>query len=167
MNFHWHTLYHMQKELDESIISRKNLQGKDLFRNKVAAVILELGELGNELPHVFKFWSTKTSNKQRTLEEYVDVLHFLVSLGVDLQIKDLEITRLDIERFKCEDILSQFMKLFSAIMEFDVMNKKTWFLLVIPIFVGLGELIGFTWEDVVQAYIQKNAVNHERQQSGY
>jgi dimeric dUTPase (all-alpha-NTP-PPase superfamily) len=34
-------------------------------------------------------------------------------------------------------------------------------------FIHLGEMLGFTWEEVEEAYLRKNAVNHQRQNSGY
>ncbi|TCK01363.1 UNVERIFIED_ORG: dUTPase-like protein [Anoxybacillus amylolyticus] len=34
-------------------------------------------------------------------------------------------------------------------------------------FIALGEMLGFTWEEIEEAYLRKNAVNHERQNSGY
>jgi dimeric dUTPase (all-alpha-NTP-PPase superfamily) len=34
-------------------------------------------------------------------------------------------------------------------------------------FLGLGQMLGFTWEQIEAAYLQKNAINHERQESGY
>ena len=41
----------------------------------------ELGELMNELPTYFKYWKkTSADNKEKALEEYVDCLHFAVSL---------------------------------------------------------------------------------------
>ncbi|KFZ32146.1 dUTPase, partial [Anoxybacillus flavithermus] len=34
-------------------------------------------------------------------------------------------------------------------------------------FLGLGEMLGFTWEQVEEAYMKKNAENHSRQERGY
>jgi dimeric dUTPase (all-alpha-NTP-PPase superfamily) len=34
-------------------------------------------------------------------------------------------------------------------------------------FIVLGEMLGFTWEQIEKAYLRKNAVNHQRQESGY
>ncbi len=33
--------------------------------------------------------------------------------------------------------------------------------------IGLGEILGFTWSQIEQAYFEKNAVNHKRQETGY
>jgi dimeric dUTPase (all-alpha-NTP-PPase superfamily) len=34
-------------------------------------------------------------------------------------------------------------------------------------FINLGKLLGFTWDQVEKAYFEKNAINHQRQESGY
>lgn len=33
--------------------------------------------------------------------------------------------------------------------------------------VNLGAMLGFTWEQVVDAYYKKNKIDHERQTNGY
>ncbi|WP_176714346.1 dUTP diphosphatase, partial [Limosilactobacillus reuteri] len=38
---------------------------------------------------------------------------------------------------------------------------------IIMVFLGLGKLLGFTWDEIEQAYFKKNEVNHKRQDSGY
>lgn len=30
-----------------------------------------------------------------------------------------------------------------------------------------GEMLGYTWNEVEEAYMQKNAINHQRQDGGY
>lgn len=40
--------------------------------------------------------------------------------------------------------------------------------LTFNLFVGLGEKhLGFTWNQIEQAYLDKNKINHERQANGY
>jgi len=34
-------------------------------------------------------------------------------------------------------------------------------------FIGLGEMLGFSWKQVEDAYYAKNKINHERQDAGY
>jgi dimeric dUTPase (all-alpha-NTP-PPase superfamily) len=34
-------------------------------------------------------------------------------------------------------------------------------------FFGLGEMLGFTWDEIEQAYFAKNKINHVRQETGY
>lgn len=34
-------------------------------------------------------------------------------------------------------------------------------------YLGLGEMLGFKLEEIERAYIEKNQVNHQRQDNGY
>src|SRR5690625_909139 len=71
----------MQRELDNYIESNNDLHNKDVFQEKYLALLVELGELANET-RCFKFWSMKPpSDKKVILEEFVDGIHFLLSLG--------------------------------------------------------------------------------------
>ncbi len=38
---------------------------------------------------------------------------------------------------------------------------------VLGTFKGLGEMLGFTWYQVEEAYYAKNQINHERQNNSY
>lgn len=50
----------------------------------------------------------------------------------------------------------------------QVMNgKEAQFLDLCVSFFILGERLGFKWEQIEAAYMDKNAVNHQRQQEGY
>src|SRR5699024_11734252 len=79
----WNELYEMQRKLDMYIEENHSLVKEGIFPKKLLALLVELGELANET-RCFKFWSTKPpSQKQVILEEYVDVLHFILSLGLE------------------------------------------------------------------------------------
>ena len=69
----------MQRELDLFIQNNREKQ-TDVFQEKGLALLIELAELANET-RCFKFWSTKgPSDDAVILEEYVDSIHFLLSL---------------------------------------------------------------------------------------
>ena len=44
--------------------------------------------------------------------------------------------------------------------------KGQWYMLV-DLFIGLGEMLGFTREQIETAYLDKNKINHQRQENGY
>ena len=76
-------LFTMQEELD-SFIQKNRDTNDDVFQAKGLALLVELAELANET-RSFKFWSTKgPSDNEVILEEYVDSIHFLLSLGINL-----------------------------------------------------------------------------------
>ncbi|MGQ8924303.1 dUTP diphosphatase, partial [Bacillus halotolerans] len=89
-------MFEMQKALDERIIKEKGLEGQDLLPNLILALQVELAECANEW-RGFKHWSNdrepriclidkkgqtaKEYYKNPLLEEYVDCLHFILSIG--------------------------------------------------------------------------------------
>ncbi|MFA8439322.1 dUTP diphosphatase [Pueribacillus sp. YX66] len=105
------------------------------------------------------------------LEEYVDCLHFILSIGLEIEIKQ------DIfpEPIKYDDAVIQFNELFGQISYFaSVLNRDNdWeevefeYERVWSLFFGLGGILGFAWVEIEQAYFEKNAENHRRQEVGY
>ncbi|SFA55516.1 dUTPase, partial [Parageobacillus thermantarcticus] len=110
--------------------------------------------------------------KNPLLEEYVDCLHFILSIGNDINMnevyEDYEPKPL---YFGDGDILGQFIAIYDWINSLyfhrdeDVSGEI--YDLFFAYFLGLGEMLGFTWEQIEEAYMKKNAVNHERQEMGY
>src|SRR5699024_7652437 len=91
----WKLLFEKQVELDAYITNNHDLSGSDLFEKKILALFVELGELANET-RCFKFWSMKERNSNSViLEEYVDNIHFLLSLGLE---KELTFNEIEYEK---------------------------------------------------------------------
>lgn len=154
-------LFQMQKVLDERIVQEHGIEGKVLLLEKVVALRVELAELANET-RCFKYWSDKpASEREIILEEYVDGLHFILSIGLELGV-DKSLETLDIKPFFYNKIAEQFNKLF--ILEW---NFKFDYEFGLDLFIALGEMLGFTWREIEQAYLEKNKVNHQRQDDGY
>src|SRR5690606_41631436 len=81
-------LFKKQKQLDEYIYEKNNVTAKEVFERKIVALLVELGELANEL-QFFKYWKENISiDGQRAIEEYIDVIHFTFGLAVDLGIDE-------------------------------------------------------------------------------
>ncbi|MBM7869320.1 dimeric dUTPase (all-alpha-NTP-PPase superfamily) [Clostridium pascui] len=86
-------LYELQNELDKYILEKKNkqLMPKQLLTDTLLALQVEVSELANET-RCFKHWSNKgPSSKDVILEEYVDILHFFLSVGNQLGFSAKEI----------------------------------------------------------------------------
>ena len=86
-------LLELQGELDNFIIEQRNLkiQKKELLIDSLLALQVEVSELANAT-RCFKHWSNKgAEDKNVILEEYVDVLHFFLSVGNQLGFKSREI----------------------------------------------------------------------------
>jgi dimeric dUTPase (all-alpha-NTP-PPase superfamily) len=90
------TLFDKQEKLDNAIIEKLNAEMKengqalvgprDLVVHRLLALQVEVGELANALKgQGFKYWSQKPAEeRERLLDEYVDILHFWLSCGLSL-----------------------------------------------------------------------------------
>lgn len=155
-------LLEMQRVLDEAILKEHGLVYNGAIANKMKiALFTELGELMNELPTRFKHWKkTAVDNHEKALVEYVDALHFQMSLFNCYESKiDEKIHNYDDEEESlfCDDILECLIKAVSFC------DNKTG----LSYLFDLGKNLGFTWEEVYNAYKDKNQVNYERLKSGY
>ena len=156
-------LFQMQNALDKRIEMEHHLEGIPLLHKKILSLQVELGELANET-RCFKFWSTKeASAKDIILEEYVDCLHFILSIGIE---KDFQDITLNVKHITC-DLSEQFLNLYTTITNFVTLSSVNNYLNVFQEFLSLGENLGFSVEDIENAYLYKNNINHERQDNGY
>lgn len=100
------------------------------------------------------------------LEEYVDCLHFILSIGNDIGI-ELESkwswVKMDYDMTKWFSLVFQNVV---ELNEYESMAESRWKDLF-ENFYWLGESLGFTWEQIEQAYYDKNKINFERQENGY
>ncbi|MEG0774021.1 dUTP diphosphatase [Clostridium sp.] len=157
-------LFSMQEILDDRIEKQHNLHNVSLINKKILALIVELGELANET-RCFKFWSKKSpSSKEVILEEYVDCLHFILSIGLYNEYLDIELNSLNYTDSNLTDL---FLILNLSISNFINNQSKENYVNIFSNFLFLGKLLGFTPTDIEAAYISKNEINHERQDQGY
>ena len=156
-------LFDIQRQLDEVILNNHNLHNKDLVPAKILAFEVELGELANET-RCFKFWSNKKSSpKAVVLEEYVDCLHFLLSIGLDENFVDAQIHIKNSPR----DLVQQFQEVFLRSSRFYQSLKEEDYVALFEVFLSLGQNLGFTWEEIEEGYLRKNKINYQRQDEGY
>ncbi|MGG4449625.1 dUTP diphosphatase [Brevibacillus porteri] len=106
------------------------------------------------------------------LEEYVDCLHFILSIGVDSGFDDDELEYVhegNILVYKnLSGILEQLNDLFQSINEYrQSLNDSERYQDVVMTFISLGEMLGFSWEQIEEAYNEKWEENIRRQNAGY
>lgn len=154
----------MQAGLDEHIEKKHELHREDLVERKILALLVELGELANET-RCFKFWSLKgPSDKETILAEYVDGIHFILSLGIEKGfVPQVESPSPQRE----SDITAQFIQIYGCINEFRLHLTEKTFQAIFTEYLRLGEMLGFSAMDVEAAYVTKNEVNYERQKNDY
>ena len=157
-------LFDMQKSLDTYIQAEKNIS-HDVFLEKGLALLVELAELANET-RCFKFWSSKgPSEKEVILEEYVDSIHFLLSLGIEMNLDDLESWPVDHREESSLTLL--FLHTQSSINQFLIEPTKENYKDIWSWYGAVASNLGFTHEQIIKAYLDKNKKNYERQRSGY
>ena|SRR5690625_143364 len=153
----------MQKDLDKYIENNHQLEGQDLIEEKVLALLVELGELANET-RCFKFWSTKGKSDQETiLEEYVDNIHFLLSIGLE---KGFQFTQIVSANTRLNET-KQFNYVFNCCLQFYRDQSERNYIQLFQAYLQLGNLLGFSEKSILEAYHKKNEVNYERQEQGY
>lgn len=179
-------LFLMQKELGK--VGLFNYQGEDRFEKLILALLVELGECAN-CWRGFKFWSTNQEPKTKELrnaammeedkvyynpllEEYVDGLHFLVELALFLGVPAEAIEEFIQNTIKAiGSITNQFGYLYnrtSELMDLGSLEDKQYKMLhIFNAYLGLGYRLGFTWEEIEQAYQMKHEINIQRQKDGY
>ncbi|MEH7274321.1 dUTP diphosphatase [Neobacillus vireti] len=158
-------LFEMQQGLDQHIEEKHGLQNEDLFNRKVLALLVELGELANET-RCFKFWSVKpSSEKSVILEEYVDGVHFILSLGIECKFQKLDYT-LDLEPTTVSTT-EQFLLIYEKVNAFKNSKNERDFKTLLQSYLQLGGLLGISYDEMEKAYFAKNEVNYQRQQNNY
>lgn len=170
------TLFDMQKVLRDRI----GYNEPDRFNKLILALLVELGECSNEW-RGFKFWSkyqAPRTHKARgpymdledaefynpLLEEYVDGLHFVLEIGLDMHCQNEVFNK---DYFEIHDnVTEQFIELFNLISTFWDNPTTGKYLRIVDVYLSLGQMLGFTWEQIEQCYYDKNKINHDRQESG-
>ncbi|MEM5591910.1 dUTP diphosphatase [Niallia circulans] len=169
----------LQKLFDTQKVLRDRIgyEGEDRFEKLILGLLVEIGECANEW-RGFKFWSKDQEPRTKVrwdyslddepifrnllLEEYVDGLHFVLEIGLETDF-NIEFYIPDTQKY--DDVISQFVWINRTVTDF-FMGKRVYDVLLDE-YIGLGEMLGFTWEEIETAYFDKNKVNHERQNTGY
>ncbi|AQQ52835.1 dUTP diphosphatase [Planococcus lenghuensis] len=156
-------LFEMQRELDSYIQTNQGIE-EDVFRKKGLALLVELSELANET-RCFKFWSVKgPSAREVLLEEFVDSLHFILSLGIE---KDLDVLTEWPEAITDTDLTELFLCTQAAVHAFLDTYRMSNYLTIWSCYGAIRDVLGFSEAEVIDAYLAKNKKNYDRQQQNY
>ncbi len=153
----------LQSKLDQSIYEKFNLNYENTFTKRKLALIVELSELANEV-RSFKFWSLKSaSSKNIILEEYVDCIHFCISLGIGMNIdfENIEVTPID-----SDDINETFIATIESVTKLNKDEVITYKFMFDNI-LNLAKQLDFSYDDIFKSYLNKNQINHKRQENNY
>lgn len=181
----WGNLLQIQSGLSEKINQRFKIKHDASHILDVwLALRVELAEFANET-RCFKHWSVRgPSDKETRLEEWVDALHFYLSLfnmyRVTEKAIDIEVTfvmesenqgNYKINDFHEDRPLSYWLnKTFDSIntgSALDEYSGQCMALQSFKYFFKAAIKSGFTLKDIESAYLRKNKINYERQEAGY
>jgi len=158
-------LFNLQLGLDQHIEEKHGLVKEDLFNRKVLALVVEMAELANET-RCFKFWSVKpSSEKDIILEEFVDGIHFILSLGIECGFHHGGLILAD--KPAQLGMTEQFLFINEKIIELQKSRNLEDYVSLFESYLQLGTLLGISSTEMEQAYFRKNEVNYQRQQNNY
>ena len=147
-----------QKELDKANMKKGGLTEYPLDMVQTAYRV-ELGELLQEWKE-FKFWKINKGeiDRDKMLEEWADCMHFALSLDNDIY-KCGVYTKDDFNRYIEDETI---LDIYKVINDCFVVSVFT-----LPCVIALGLKLGYTLEELEQAYWKKNKINWERIEGGY
>lgn len=158
-------LYEIQDTLDKRIFEKHEVTREETTIRRLLALLVEISELANET-RCFKFWSEKgASEKKVVLEEYVDGIHFLLSLGIDLKCTPDQIASETLDEHS--DLTELFITVYEKCCLLRNYFCEEMYLEAFEKYLEIAEVLGFTNEDITKAYLAKNEENHHRQDTNY
>jgi dimeric dUTPase (all-alpha-NTP-PPase superfamily) len=97
------------------------------------------------------------------IEEYIDGLHFILSIGLHINY-DFE----GHKEFVVEgDLYESYIHLFEALGIF-VKTESVWdFRKVFSLFLRISDILEISEDEIVTVYNEKNTINHQRQDNSY
>ena len=153
----------LQKQLDNNIHTKHNINPKEVFEKRRLALIVEVCEMIN-VNRCFKFWSLKKDYDKQVLgDEFVDCLHFILSISLHF---NLDQTEYEIKDVVYDDNELTLKVLYLISLAGKIESKDDWKKFIIQLF-ELAFTFGFTAQDIIDFYIKKNQVNFKRQQDNY
>jgi dimeric dUTPase (all-alpha-NTP-PPase superfamily) len=152
-----------QAKLDAHIQQQHQVTYASTREKRLLALLVEVGEMINETK-TFKFWSKKPSaEKPIILDEYADGLHFLLSLSIEVQSQQHHYQITTITKTLTQATLDVFLAISNLCQSFTTQALEKSF----QHYLNLIPLLGFTSEEVVEAYFKKLGVNYTRQKNAY
>lgn len=157
----------MQAKLDEAIMKEYGLAEIDKENLKMA-ILDEVGELTHELKGEWCWWKKTQApvDRKKVLGELVDIWHFVLSWqnhfkdGEEGMINARAVVR------NSKRILN-LIKTKEYRLSEELSDLVAWPLCKLERLIAIAEYLGFTIEQVYEAYCDKNKVNYQRLESGY
>lgn len=157
----------MQAKLDEAIMKEYGLTCIDEEKLRFA-IIDEVGELTHELKGNWCWWKKTQApvDRKKVLGELVDIWHFVLSWqnhfkdGEEGMINARAVVR------NSKRILN-LIKTKEYRLSEELSDLVAWELCKLERLIAITEYLGFTIEQVYEAYCDKNKINYQRLKEGY
>ncbi len=163
MEYKFEAQFIKQIELDQKIMDKAQTTREATISQRLLAILVELGELANET-RCFKYWSMRSASEQQIiLEEYVDGIHFFLSVAIDLNESDYTLITRDKQQDLTTCFLNVYAKTSQLLTNYDYLTYRKAF----SSYLQLAYNLGFNQEMIDEAYYLKNACNHMRQANNY
>lgn len=120
----WENYYQKNKKLDEEFNSKYQENEPEFYEKNCIELLIEIGEFINETK-CFKYWSIKSPNKEKMLEELADCLNMIFYFYglLNLDITDFTNTKIEKNRLKqINHIYNLSTNLFNNLNEQDIKN---------------------------------------------
>ena len=156
-------LYQKQKELDARIAENHHVTYGTTRERRILALLVEIGEFANAT-RCFKYWSNKPSEAMDiVLDEYVDGLHFFLSLGIDINTskKQYNYTK------KADNLTKQILEVYRLASNFYKMQDEKSYIKAFQAFINITPLLKVRWTTIEKAYYKKLGENYHRQDTNY
>lgn len=160
-------MLHKQAKLDKSIMSAYGLTEIN-EENLRMAILDEVGELTHELKGDWCWWKKTQApvDDKKVLGELIDVWHFVLNYqnhfngGENGILNALMFIRNSDNIFKL--LMTNEYKLSETLTDL-----ATWNIHKMERLIAISEYLGFTIEQVYEAYCGKNKINYQRLKEGY
>lgn len=150
----------MQHELDAAIMKEHGLKEIDHTRLRFA-IIDEIGELTHELKGEWCWWkkSQPPVDGEKVLEEFIDVWHFAMCAHL-MNRTSTESYSIMIQEVTCGSVRGYTIPMIMTLISKCDIN-------VLYYTIILGDALGFSIDDIYNAYVKKNKTNYDRLKEGY
>ena len=156
-------LYIKQAELDQRIANNHYVTYASTRERRILALLVEIGEFANAT-RCFKYWSNKKSEPQDiVLDEYVDGLHFFLSLGIDINVskKKYNYTK------RADNLTKQVLETYRLASIFYKNQDEKSYIKAFQAFINIVPLLKVRWTTIEKAYYKKLGENYSRQDNNY
>ena len=157
------SLYAKQAELDARIAENHNVSYATTRERRILALLVEIGEFANAT-RCFKYWSNKPSEAQDiVLDEYVDGLHFFLSLGIDIKTSKKTYNHTK----HADNLTKQILETYRLASIFYKKQDEKSYIKAFQSFLNIPVLLKVRWSTVEKAYYKKLGENYHRQDTNY